>query len=126
MKSKWVNCKEVLAEDDWVYPPMQPTELQRRQIIGRVAEIGTRVVFENFCYKFGGVAYHQQSGGPIGARVTMCAARMVMQNWACKYGGILLRAGLKVPLLKGYMDDGRQGSTMLRKGMRFDDKVGNL
>jgi hypothetical protein len=51
---------------------------------------------------------------------------MVMQNWACKYRGILLRAGLKVPLLKGYVDDGRQGSTMLRKGMRFDDKVGEF
>jgi hypothetical protein len=37
MKSKWVNCKEVLADDDWVYPPMQLTEVQRRQIIGRVA-----------------------------------------------------------------------------------------
>jgi hypothetical protein len=56
----------------------------------------------------------------------MCAARMVMQKWACKYGGILLRAGLKVPLLKGYVDDGRQGSTMLRKGMRFDEEVGEF
>jgi hypothetical protein len=51
---------------------------------------------------------------------------MVMQNWACKYGGILLRAGLKVPLLKGYLDDGRQGSTMLRKGMRFFEEVGEF
>ena len=60
MKSKWVKCKEILAEDDWIYPPMKPTEKQRRQIIGRVAEIGTRVIFENFVYKFGGQAYHQQ------------------------------------------------------------------
>ena len=60
MKSKWVNNKEILADDDWVYPPLIPTEKQRRQIIGRVAEISTRVVFENFCYKFWGVAYHHQ------------------------------------------------------------------
>ena len=60
MKSKWVNSKEILADDDWIYPPMLPTEKQRRQIIGRVAKIGTRVIFKNLCYKFGGVMYHQQ------------------------------------------------------------------
>ena len=53
MKSKWVNHKEILSDDDWIYPTVKPTEKQRRQII-RVAEIGTRVVFENFCSKFGG------------------------------------------------------------------------
>jgi hypothetical protein len=51
MKSKWVNNKEILADDDWVHPTVQLTERQRRQIIGRVAEIGTRVVFKNFCYQ---------------------------------------------------------------------------
>ena len=60
MKSKWVNNKEVLADDDWFYPPMLPNEKERRQIVGRVAEIGTRVEFENFCYQFVGTIYHQQ------------------------------------------------------------------
>ena len=105
---------------------MYPTERQRRQIIGRVAEIGTRVVFENFCYRFGGVAYHQQGGGPIVARVTMCAAKMVMQNWARKYMGILLKAGLRVPLMTGYVNDRRQGGTVLRMGMRFDEDAGEF
>ena len=124
MKSKWVNSKEILADNDWIYPQVQPTERQRRQVIGMVAEIGTRVVFENFCYQFGGESFHQQGGGPIGARVTMCAAKMVMQNWSRKYMKILLKAGLRVPLLKGYVDDGRQGGTVLRKGMLFDASVG--
>ena len=101
MKSKWVNAKEILPEDDWIYPPMKPTEKQRMQIVGRVAEIGTRVLFENFVYRFGGEVYHQQAGGPIGARVTMCAAKMVMQHWADKYHQILLRSDLRVPLLTG-------------------------
>ena len=126
MKSKWVNHKEILSDDDWIYPPVKPTGNQRRQIIGRVAEIGTRVVFDNFCYKFGWVAYHQQGGGPIGARVTMCAAKMVIQNWARKYHGILLRAGLRIPLLTGYVDDGRQGGTVLRRGMRFCERDGQF
>jgi hypothetical protein len=34
---------------------------------------------------------------------------MVMQNWSRKYMMILLKAGLRVPLLKGYVDDGRPG-----------------
>ena len=52
----------------------------------------------------------------------MCASRMVMQHWARKYNTILLHAGLGVPLLRGYVDDGRQGSTVLRRGMVFDIK----
>ena len=122
MKSKWVNCKEILEDDDWVYPTGMYTEGQRRIVMGHVAEIGTRVVFENFCYRFGGVAYQQQAGGPIGARVTMCAARMVMQHWSRGYLKILLTAGLRVPLMTGYVDDGRQGSTVLRKGMIFNEE----
>ena len=63
MKSKWVNHKEILADDDWVYPPLIPTREETRLITGHVAEIGTRTIFENFVYQFGGVAYHQQQGG---------------------------------------------------------------
>ena len=50
----------------------------------------------------------------------MCASRMVMQHWARNYKNILLQAGLRLALLRGYVDDGRQGSTVLRRGMKFD------
>ena len=83
MKCKWVHNKEVLDDEDWIYPKRKPTEKEERRIIGRVAEIGTRVLFENVVYRFRGEAYHQQHGGPIGARITMCAAK-IMQNWATK------------------------------------------
>ena len=59
MKSKWVNHKEILDDDDWIYPPGLPTERQRRLVMGHVAGIGTRALFENFCYRFGGESYHQ-------------------------------------------------------------------
>ena len=42
-----------------------------------------------------------------------------MQHWAREYSGILIKAGLRLPLFGGYVDDGRQGSTVLRKGMMF-------
>ena len=87
MKSKWVNHKEVLADDDWVYPPFTPSPEETRKIQGHVAEIGVRTPFQNFAYQFGGASYHKQQGGPIGARVTMCMAKMVMQHWARGQGG---------------------------------------
>ena len=42
MKSKWVNHKEILADDDWIYPQITPTEKQRRLVIGHVGEIGNK------------------------------------------------------------------------------------
>jgi hypothetical protein len=36
---------------------------------------------------------------------------------------ILMKAGLRIPLMKGYVDDGRQGSTALRKGMVFYESL---
>ena len=50
MKCKWVNHKEILDDEDWIYPPWIPTLAEHRRIIGHVAEIGTRTIFENFCY----------------------------------------------------------------------------
>ena len=49
-----------------------------------------------------------------------------MQHWSRNYMGILLKAGLRIPLMKGYVDDGRQGGTVLRKGMMFDECVGEF
>jgi hypothetical protein len=50
----------------------------------------------------------------------MCASRMVIQHWARNYKNILLQTGLRLTLLRGYVDNGRQGSTVLRRGMTFD------
>ena len=48
------------------------------KIRARVAEIGVRVLFEHFVYRWGGELYQQKSGGPIGCRVTIAVARIVM------------------------------------------------
>ena len=106
-------------EGQWVFPERELTEKEKREIVGRCVEIGVRIIFENFCYKFGGEALKQSEGGPIGARVTMAAARLVMQAWADGYRNILEEAGLIVDLLTGYVDDVRQASTCLKPGMRY-------
>ena len=120
-----ITCEEIKSMDgdiekQWCFPRCVPNEQEEREIIARCAEIATRTIFENFCYKFAGKTYKQTDGGPIGARVTMCLARVVMHNWGEQYSIILTRASLRVALLSSYVDDVRQGTTILRYGMRFD------
>ena len=103
----------------WVYPDRTATEVEKRIMLGRMAEIGVRTIFTNFCYTFGGQTFLQMAGGPIGARVTMAAARLVMQDWSEQYRQILNKADLNIRLFTGYVDDNRQGTSKLRKGTRF-------
>ena len=42
-----------------------------------------------------------------------------MLDWNKHYRIILEDSGLWVPLLAGFVDDGRQGSTVLAEGSRF-------
>ena len=81
MKAKDINSKEGDIEKQWIFPNKNPSEQQIREIQARCAEIATRFLFSNFCYKFQGKTYLQSKGGPIGARVTMAAARIVMSEW---------------------------------------------
>ena len=108
------------GECQWIYPDREPTELHKRMIIVRCCEIAVRTVFENFTYKFGGKFYKQQEGGPIGARLTMCAARLVMMQWAEDYNTILTDSGLEPEMLEVYVDDGRQAGPAFKLGTRFD------
>ena len=55
----------------WAFKTKKVTEEQQLEIIARVVKIAIRVVFENFCYEFGGKTFLQLFGGPIGARLTM-------------------------------------------------------
>ena len=107
-------------EDQWVFPSTDLTEEQTRDVISRVVEIGLRTLFENFTYKFANEHYQQKEGGPIGMRATGSAAELVMQDWSEEYLQILLEAKLWVPLLTGYVDDGRQATTALEMGTRFN------
>ena len=78
------------------------------------------MVFENFTYKFGGQYYKQMEGGPIGARLTMCAARLVMMQWAEEYNAIMIEGGVEPELLEIYVDDGRQAGPAFRLGTRWE------
>ena len=122
MKSKELNSKKGDIKEKWNFPKKEPTKKQIREMQARIAEIGVRFLFENFVYKFSGENYHQQAGGPIGARVTMAAARIVMSDWGEKWRNILEGAGVMIGMLDGYVDDVRNNSTCLKYGTRWNEK----
>ena len=45
-----------------------------------------------------------------------------MENWARAYRIILENSGIKISVLAGYVDDGRQITSALRPGMRFEEE----
>ena len=92
------------------------------EIAARCVEIAARTVFENFMYTFGGKIYLQKEGGPIGNRLTMACARVVMTDWGEEYLSILDRAKIETTLLKIYVDDVRQVSSLIEPGLRYNTK----
>ena len=54
-----------------------------------------------------------------GVRATGAAAQLVMEHWGKEYRSLLEAAGLQIFMLSGYVDDGRQISSVLKPGMRF-------
>ena len=50
----------------------------------------------------------------------MAAARIVMYDWSQKYLRLLLDTNLRVDLLSGYVDDGRQITSKMKLGTRFN------
>ena len=85
-------------------------------------EIAIKFFFDNFVYTFGGEKYLQQSGGPIGARLTMAIARLVMQDWWDTFSQILSNSKIKERLRAIYVDDGRMIVEKLKKGFKYDKK----
>ena len=83
MGSEECRERELRDSDDsnWEWPRKYFTEREKRQLIGAALEIATVFFFRNFTYSFGGRLFVKGSGGPIGARLTMCVARLVMQEW---------------------------------------------
>ena len=124
MAGSTIRAKEDDPEAQWCFPKEEDdlTFNERRNIIARTAEIGVRVIFENFTYRWGGDVYKQSGGGPIGCRVTMAVARIVMQVWSEQYRKILENSGILIAMMKGYVDDNRQLTRMLAMGMRFNEE----
>ena len=83
-KNKEVQGPTKHTEGSWLFPKCTPTEKEKQDLFGIMMEIGVRVLWTHFCYTFGNKIYKQQSGGPIGARITMACSRIRMYDWVEK------------------------------------------
>ena len=119
MSSQGLKRKENAEDKQWFFYRKDPSEEEEKEMISYVLEIAVVILWENYCFDFGGRTYLQKQGGPIGQRPTMAASRIVIHQFFEEYEEVLLKAGLQVPLLKVYVDDGRQVTSLLRKGMRY-------
>ena len=120
-----MGCKsfrqEKIMKKQWFFVKTNPTKEQKKEMAGMVAEIGIRILWENYAFDFGGKTYLQKEGGPIGQRPTMAASRLVMNDFFWNYEKILETGKIEITLLKVYVDDERQASTVMKKGMRYDE-----
>ena len=89
----------------WYQPPVRFTEEEKLVIMAKVTEIMVQSVFRTHHYKFNGKVYKQQAGGPIGLKDTGYVARLTMDKWIQQFRSKLEEHGLKIKLLRKYVDD---------------------
>ena len=120
MGSKGLKIEKGSEKQQWYFHWNTPPEEIQKMMRGLITEIAIKILWGNYIYKFGGETYEQEEGGPIGQRPTMAASRIVMHDFMVEYEKILKTSGIEILVLKIYVDDGRQVTTLMKKGMRFD------
>ena len=111
-----------IIKNSWVWPETKPTKKDICTLMAIMLEISVSFFFDNFIYTFGGKEYLQCSGGPIGARLTMCISRLMMQDWWEKFVEILDDSKIDYKMSALYVDDGRIVIEILKLGVRFDEE----
>ena len=106
----------------WIFPPGEPTDLEKRKLLAAVLEIGVRKAFSLHLYQFGGKYYHQKDGGPIGIRLAGAVSRIVMGEWGLRMRKILHENDIKCWLDACYVDDVRLVTSILEEGVTWQDK----
>ena len=113
-------------EELWLFPNMEPTELEKRRLLACCTEIGIRKAFSSHLYKFAGRTFLQLDGGPIGVRLAGAVARVVMGEWDLALSNIMKANKMLIWLICRYVDDVTVLMTALRKGTRWDKKQQRL
>ena len=107
--------------DQWVFPRVILSDLDKREILGAVLSIATTALFNHHFYSFGGAFFKQLKGGPIGLRGTCAVARLLMQVFDVQWEGVLRTMSIQFWLNTRYMDDGRTAMPPLKPGWRMVD-----
>ena len=109
---KWMEA--VIPEDPGI----------RRRILGKVLEIAVRKCFKSNVYRFGGKAYLQTDGAPIGMDLSGEIGRLVMARWDGEFMGLCEANHIAMDLNQRYVDDDNVVQPAIPKGYRCEgDKV---
>ena len=112
--------KQSNDEEQWEFPDVEPTELEKRRLIGACVEIGVKKVFTSHLYSFAGKVYLQSDGGPIGVRLAGTVARVVMGEWDMSLNRLMKENKMTTWMISRYVDDVTAVVTALRRGVRWD------
>ena len=125
-KGKSPSFSSIDIEKRFIWPRLIEylSESQKSKLLGLAIEQAIIFFFKNFTYTFGGRIYIQDSGGPIGARLTMAVARLVMQEWKEGFDMILEKSNIEDIMSGLYVDDGRGVQRILEYGERFIESEG--
>merc|ERR1711954_602885 len=105
----------------WTRHPESYTREEKKHILSKVVEIMIRVTFSTHFYKWENKIYKQCKGGPIGLRASGVIAKIIMEIWIRLMREKIERAGLKVHLIKKYVDDVLIVCSKVKPGMRLNE-----
>ena len=111
--------RKVGNQDQWIFPEIVLTEVEKKRILAVVVRIGIEALFSTHLYTFGGEVFLQTKGGPIGLRATCGVARVLMNMWDEKWLEMMKKWMIEVQEYLRYMDDRRMMLPSLRKGWRW-------
>ena len=106
-------------DDQWVFPKVCLTDLEKKMIIATVVQIGVVVMFNTHIYQFNQNYYLQKRGGPIGLRATCAVARVCMLHWDGEWLERLASNNIRLEKGARYMDDLRAFLHGLKMGWRW-------
>ena len=89
----------------WSKSPEKFTDQEKRLLFSKVIEIMVLATFDSHFYKWAGSIYKQKAGGPIGLRASGVVPKVTMELWLIEMRVKMEKAGLKVHLLKKYVDN---------------------
>ena len=106
-------------QEQWKFPPVKLTKLEKRLIVATVMRIAVLTLFRTHTYSFGNKFYQQRAGGPIGLRSTCCVARLVMLWWDEELLQLMVSNNVITEEQARYMDDIRIWLWSIRMGWRW-------
>ena len=126
-----ITTSEILKEDrssKFNPPEREPTMEESKLMFSLALEEAIKAVMSNHLYSFNGEVKRQESGGPIGLKLSGSLAKVYMLYWSRCFIEAMGRAMVGITsfmlyLLKIYVDDTNLLCEVLPPGSRYKDGV---